>query len=72
MYWDAVSITFPNLKPSDNISSLAYCEIYVTLGTLFRRYQALKPILLSAEDLQYEDYFAPYRPVTAKKFHVTV
>jgi len=55
-----------------NKSSLAYCEIYVSLGTLFRRYQALKPMPLSAEDLQYEDYFAPYRPITAKKFHVTV
>jgi len=51
---------------------LAYCEIYVTLGTLFRRYQTLKAMPLSEEDLQFEDYFAPYRPVLAKKFRVKV
>jgi hypothetical protein len=43
--------------------------MYITLGTIFRRHQALKAIPLSAEDREWEDYFAPYHPITAKKFH---
>lgn len=81
MHWDAVG--FPlSLHLSlhsrvfktvtDDTFRLAYCEIYVTLGTLFRRYQTLKAMPLSEEDLQFEDYFAPYRPVLAKKFRVKV
>lgn len=51
---------------------LAYCEIYVTLGTLFRRHQNLEAMPLSEEDLVLEDYFAPHPPVGAKKFRVKV
>ena len=50
---------------------LAYCEIYVTLGTLFRRFENLKSNDLTEEDLVYNDYFSSYHSITATKFHVT-
>lgn len=54
-----------------NISfSLAYCEIYVTLGTLFRRFANLKGNELSQEDLAYNDYFSSQNAMDAKKFHI--
>jgi hypothetical protein len=59
-----------NSKAHVNHSSLAYCEIYVTLGTLFRRFECLKANKLSPEDLVYDDYFSSYHPLKAEKFHV--
>ena len=53
-----------------SVCSLAYCELYVTVGTLFRRFPKLKGNKLSAEDLVYDDYFSSYNPLSAKKFHV--
>jgi cytochrome P450 len=50
---------------------LAYCEIYVTLGTLFRRFENMKSNHLTAEDLVLDDYFSSYHPISATKFHVT-
>lgn len=50
--------------------SLAYCELYVTLGTLFRRFDNLKVYNTGPEDLVYDDYFSTYHPVDARKFHV--
>jgi hypothetical protein len=50
---------------------LAYCEIYVTLGMLFRRFEHMKSNDLTAEDLVYDDYFSSYHPIPATKFHVT-
>jgi len=49
---------------------LAYCELYVTIGTLFRRFENLRGNELSAEDLVYDDYFASHHPIESKKFHV--
>ncbi|KAI9852160.1 MAG: hypothetical protein M1838_001623 [Thelocarpon superellum] len=49
---------------------LAYCELYVTLGTLFRRCDDLKVYETGLEDLTYEDYFASYHPLDARRFHV--
>ena len=43
-----------------SICSLAYCELYVTVGTLFRRFPDLKVNELSAEDLAYDEYFSSY------------
>lgn len=37
---------------------LAYCEIYVALGTLFRRFENLKCNKLSPHDLAYLDFLA--------------
>jgi hypothetical protein len=51
-------------------SSLAYCELYVTIGTLFRRFSDLKGNDLTLEDRAYNDYFSAQNPVDAKKFHV--
>jgi hypothetical protein len=51
-------------------SSLAYCELYVTLGTLFRRFDKLKVYKTRPEDLVYDDYFSSYHPVDARKLHV--
>jgi hypothetical protein len=51
--------------------SLAYCELYVTLGTLFRRFEHLKGNKLSPEDLAYDDYFSSYHPLKAEKFCVS-
>ena len=51
---------------------LAYCELYVTIGTLLRRYPNLKTEKLEGRSLEYEDYFAPYRPIDAKLFSVSV
>jgi cytochrome P450 len=50
---------------------LAYCELYVSLGTLFRRFGNMKPNVLTPEDLVYDDHFSGYHPREATKFHVT-
>jgi len=50
---------------------LAYSELYVTLGTLLRRYPHLRAPELTGRSLEYEDYFAPYRPVDAPVFTAT-
>ncbi|KAH7395782.1 cytochrome P450 monooxygenase-like protein [Cadophora sp. MPI-SDFR-AT-0126] len=51
--------------------NLAYCELYVSLGTLFRRYDNLLSNHLTAEDWEYDDYFSGYSRPGAAKFHVT-
>jgi len=55
----------------NEIIRLAYCELYVTLGTIFRRFDKMKGNHLTAEDLVYEDYFSSYHPLEATKFHVS-
>lgn len=52
-------------------NSLAYCELYVSLGTLFRRYDNLLSNHLTAEDWEYDDYFSGYSRPGATKFHVS-
>ena len=52
------------------LCSLAYCESYVTVGTLFRRFPDLTGNELSPEDLVYDDYFSSYNPLSAKKLHI--
>ncbi|THY17275.1 hypothetical protein D6D01_07526 [Aureobasidium pullulans] len=44
--------------------------LYVTIGTIVRRFDKLQGNELVAEDLIYEDYFSSYNPIAAKKFHV--
>jgi hypothetical protein len=60
-----------NPRAHVNHSSLAYCELYVTLGTLFRRFEHLEASKLSPGDLLYDDYFSSYHPLEAEKFHVS-
>ena len=49
---------------------LAYCELYVTLGTIFRHFENLKVDQTRPQDLVYDDYFATYHPKNARKLHV--
>ncbi|CBX95728.1 hypothetical protein IAQ61_004561 [Plenodomus lingam] len=51
--------------------NLAYCELYVVIGTLFRTFTDLKGNHLTEEDLAYDDYFSSYNPLEATKFHVS-
>jgi len=44
--------------------------MYVTLGSIFRRFEHLKGNELSEYDLLYDDFFASHRPMDAVKFHV--
>jgi len=59
-----------NCAPAESFS-LAYCELYVTLGTMFRHFEKMKSNYLTAEDLTYNDYFSAQTPLDATKFHVT-
>lgn len=44
--------------------------MYVTLGTIFRRFEHLEGNDLSEYDLAYDDFFASHHPMDAVKFHV--
>lgn len=50
--------------------NLALCELYVTLGTLFRRFENLKPFDVGPEDMTYVDYFTAFHPKDARAFRV--
>lgn len=50
---------------------LAYCELYVTLGTLFRQFENLKGNVLTERDLSYVDHFSGFHPLDAEGFKVT-
>ena len=65
-------VPFPNFVVYDStlFNSLAYCELYVTLGSVFRRFENLKANDLSEEDRAYNDYFSGQHPLDATKFHV--
>ncbi|KAL5336253.1 cytochrome P450 [Aspergillus crustosus] len=47
---------------------LAYCELYVTLGHVFRQFDNLKTAAKSREELLYDDYFSGYHPEKNNKF----
>ncbi|PYH99944.1 cytochrome P450 [Aspergillus ellipticus CBS 707.79] len=47
---------------------LAYCELYVTLGRVFRRYNDLKTPRKSGKELMYNDYFSSYHTKGNNKF----
>jgi cytochrome P450 len=50
---------------------LAYSEIYIALGTLFRRFENMQSNVLTEEDRRIIDYFPTYYPLDATKFHVS-
>jgi hypothetical protein len=54
-----------------NANRLAYCEVYVMLGTLFRKFPSLKGNDLKPEDMVIDDYFGGHYPVDAPKLHVS-
>ena len=49
---------------------LAICELYVTLGQVFRRFDDLQAFDVGPEDMVYQDFFSAYHPKTARKFRV--
>jgi hypothetical protein len=78
VHWHVVSLPPSRESPTPCLAlanrrdcSLAYCEMYVTLGTLFRRFERLQVWETSKEDLVFEEYFTPHHPVGARVLHVT-
>lgn len=47
---------------------LAYCELYVTLGRLFRQYDSLRTRKKQPEEMVYDDYFSSHHPVDHSQF----
>ncbi|KAF9886623.1 hypothetical protein FE257_011263 [Aspergillus nanangensis] len=47
---------------------LAYCELYVTLGQVFRQFSNLQTPAKSYDELLYNDYFSSYHPEENNKF----
>lgn len=70
MHWNQVSHHLIVKEELLTESSLAYCELYVTLGNLFRRFDNMKGTELSEEDRAVNDYISSGVPLTAKRFHV--
>jgi hypothetical protein len=51
--------------------SLAYCEIYITLGTIFRRFEHLSVFgTTPTEVLEFDDWFGPYTAKGARPLQV--
>ena len=50
--------------------NLALCELYVTLGTLFRRFDNLSAFDVGPEDMTYVDYFTAFHPKGSRAFKV--
>ncbi|KUJ12574.1 cytochrome P450 [Mollisia scopiformis] len=51
--------------------NLAYAELYVVLGNMFRRFDNMRPNELKPEDRVYNDYISARVPLTATRFHVS-
>jgi hypothetical protein len=71
--WHAVSYrdSIQNLRMIEvDMFRLAYAELYITIGTLFRRFENLRGNELKPEDLVLDDYFASHHPIGSTKFHV--
>ena len=51
-----------------NCLRLAYCELYVTLGRLFRKYDNLTTRKKDPEETVYDDFFASHHPVEHSEF----
>lgn len=49
---------------------LAWCELYIMAGNVFRLFDDLKNTGTQPKDMVYEDYFAPYPSVDAKLLEV--
>ncbi|RLL99169.1 hypothetical protein CFD26_106052 [Aspergillus turcosus] len=47
---------------------LAYSELYITLGRVFRQFDDLKTRKKTREELLYDDYFTSYHPEAYNKF----
>lgn len=51
-------------------SSLAYYELYITLGTFFRRFKQLQVDGMTRADLEFEDWFGPYPLKDSRLLHL--
>jgi hypothetical protein len=51
-----------------HVLRLAYCELYVTLGTFFRRFGDLKVFETTPDDMDYDDFFSSYHVPEKKWF----
>jgi hypothetical protein len=51
-------------------TSLAYAELYIALGTIFRRFENLKVFETTKEDLDFDDYIGLLKPKSARPFKV--
>jgi len=49
---------------------LAMCEMYVTIGQMFRKFGDLEAPDIGPEDMTYEDHFSLFHPLHARKFQV--
>ena len=50
--------------------NLAMCELYVTLGMLFHRFDNLEAFDIGPEDMEYVDYFTAFHPKGSRAFKV--
>jgi cytochrome P450 len=50
--------------------NLALCELYVMLGTLFRRFDNLDAFDVGPQDMGYVDYFSAFHPKGSRAFKV--
>lgn len=73
----AVRVREKNLVPFSRGSracigqNLALCELYVFLGTFFRRFGQLETTV-SREDMGFADFFTPFHPLDSKPLTVSV
>ena len=52
--------------------NLAMCELYVFLGTFFRRFGQLEAFNVGPEDMEYADFFTPFHPLGSRPFKVAM
>jgi cytochrome P450 len=50
--------------------NLAMCELYVFLGTFFRRFDKLVACDVSPDDMTYVDFFSAFHPRGSRPFKV--
>jgi hypothetical protein len=60
-------------RESDLGLSLAYLELYLAIGTVFRNFEHLRvhPLDIGPKDLEFDDYFGLWFPPNQHKFAVT-
>ncbi len=52
--------------------SLAYLELYIGIGSIFRNFDQLRVDNFGPKDLEFDDYFGPFFRPTQNKFHVAL
>ncbi|KFY83897.1 hypothetical protein V500_09804 [Pseudogymnoascus sp. VKM F-4518 (FW-2643)] len=51
---------------------LAYLELYIGIGSVFRNFDQLRIDNFGPQDLEFDDYFGPFFRPTQNKFHVAL